>query len=61
MLNFSNLRKIDRTSVSIMLPRNRQSRVTLLGDVAFEYAASDDEDNRISVNYTPKLARQKYI
>lgn len=34
---FSNLRKIDRTSVSIMIPKGRQSRVTISGDSSFCY------------------------
>lgn len=37
VLMFSNLKKIDRTSVSIMLPKGRQSRVTITGDKAFFY------------------------
>jgi biopolymer transport protein ExbD len=40
LLKFSNLKKIDRTSVSIMLPnsrKSRQSRVTISGDKSFFY------------------------
>jgi len=34
-LNFSNLKKIDRKSCSIMIPQQRKSRVTISGDTAF--------------------------
>lgn len=37
VLKFSNLRKIDRCSVSIMLPKGRQSRVSMGGDKFFTY------------------------
>ena len=37
LLKFANLKKIDRTSVSIMIPKGRQSRVTISGDSAFLY------------------------
>jgi hypothetical protein len=36
MLNFSNLKNIDRKSVSINVDK-RKSRVTISGDTAFEY------------------------
>ena len=37
-LNFSNLKKIDRKSCSIMVgPLKRKSRVTISGDTAIEY------------------------
>ena len=37
-LNFSNLKKIDRKSCSIMIdPLKRKSRVTISGDTAFVY------------------------
>lgn len=43
-LNFSNLKKIDRKSCSIMISplQKRQSRVTISGDTAFEYEADDN-------------------
>ena len=37
-LNFSNLKKIDRKSCSIMIP-GRKSRVTISGDTAIVYDA----------------------
>lgn len=66
LLKFSNLKKIDRTSISIMLPkggRGRESRVTLLGDMAFEYIAEEDEEPRERMSYylPPKTLRQKFI
>ena len=44
-LNFSNLKMIDRKSVSIMIKPgiSRKSRVTIAGDIAIEYEAIDDD------------------
>lgn len=51
-LNFSNLKKIDRKSCSIVIgPLNgRKSRVTISGDTAFEYER--EEDGNKSFNST---------
>lgn len=41
-LNFSNLKKIDRKSCSIMIdPLSRKSRVTISGDTAIEYESEE--------------------
>jgi hypothetical protein len=61
MLNFSNLKKIDRTSFSSLLPKNRESQVTLLGDKTFEYLATDELEGSKAEKYTPKFARQKFL
>ena len=36
---------IDRTSVSIMLPKNRQSRVTISGDTSYFYESAAYDNN----------------
>lgn len=62
MLKFSNLRKIDRTSVSIMLTKGRQSRVTICGDIAIEYDIDEEmEKDEESYLYSPKIVKQKFI
>lgn len=64
MLKFSALKKIDRTSCSIMIPNARQSRVTLSGDKSFFYEADENSSGggaRKSSIYTPHFIRQKVI
>ena len=64
MLQFSALKKIDRVSCSIMLPKKgRESRVTLCGDKSYFYEAEDygTSKNRESQLYTPHYIREKYI
>lgn len=62
-MKFSNLKKIDRTSVSIMLTRGRQSRVTICGDTAIEYDIDNEEieEDPESYIYSPKIVKQKFI
>ena len=45
-LNFSNLKKIDRKSCSIVVPggHGRKSTVTISGDSAVVYEAPEDEE-----------------
>lgn len=43
-MKFSNLKKIDRTSVSIMLPKGRQSRVSISGDKSYFYESAAFEN-----------------
>jgi hypothetical protein len=46
LLNFSNVKKIDRKSCSIMVgSQGRKSRVTISGDTAFEYETTEDGPN----------------
>lgn len=65
LLAFSGLKKIDRTSFSIMVPKGRQSRVTLTGDKSFFYEAEEEKEEndnrRKSSFYTPHFIRQKVI
>jgi hypothetical protein len=54
-LNFSNLKKIDRKSCSIMVDplKSRKSRVTISGDTAIEYESEevyDKSNNSTSVS-----------
>lgn len=62
ILQFSNLKKIDRTSVSIMLPKGRQSRVTISGDQTLFYESTEDNKPlRESKVFTPSFNRQRFI
>lgn len=65
LLKFSNLKKIDRTSVSLLLEnKGRQSRVTICGDVAIQYENDVDEEIANDPNsyiYNPKIMKQKFI
>lgn len=42
-LNFSNLKMIDRKSSDAINFKHRKSRVTILGDVTFEYKVNEEE------------------
>ena len=60
-MNFSNLKKIDRSSVSIVPdPKKRKSRVTISGDTAVVYErADDDADKPVAINASQ--AKEKYL
>lgn len=60
LLNFSNLKKIDRKSCSIMVAsQGRKSRVTISGDTAFEYETEDgpNDKSQPSTTISKELAR----
>lgn len=60
-LNFSNLKKIDRKSCSIVCPTaGRKSRVTISGDSAVIYEAPEDNGEGSSKAITGKEARDKF-
>jgi hypothetical protein len=66
-LNFSNLRMIDRKSVSIMIKPDfpRKSRVTIAGDIAIEYDANEDDEKDdksfASTNVSKEYVKEKFI
>lgn len=61
LLNFSNLKKIDRKSVSIVVDK-RKSRVTISGDTAFEYEREDNDDkSNNSTAISKAQAKEKYL
>lgn len=60
MLNFSNLKKIDRKSVSIMVDK-RKSRVTISGDTAFEYERNDDNEEKSNPSTSISKAQAKEL
>lgn len=61
-LNFSNLKKIDRKSVSIKVDK-RKSRVTISGDTAFEYERNDDNEEKSnpSTSISKAQAKEMYL
>jgi hypothetical protein len=64
VLNFSNLKKIDRKSCSIMIDpaKMRKSRVTISGDTAFEYEREDDGDKSFnSTQVSKEQLKEKYL
>jgi len=64
-LNFSNLKKIDRKSCSIVVnpisSKARQSRVTISGDTAVEYESAEvyDKSNN-STSVSKEQAKELY-
>ena len=63
-LNFSNLKKIDRKSCSIMVDpvKARKSRVTISGDTAIEYQSEEvyDKSNN-STSVSKEQNKEKYL
>lgn len=63
-LNFSNLKKIDRKSCSIMIDplHKRKSRVTISGDTAFEYEAEENYDkSNNSTSVSKEQTKEIYL
>ena len=65
-LNFSNLKKIDRKSCSIMAPplssKGRKSRVTISGDTAVEYESEEVyEKSNNSTSVSKEQAKEMYL
>jgi hypothetical protein len=66
MLNFSNLKKIDRKSCSIVVDplKMRKSRVTISGDTAVVYERPEENEVDKSLNSTAiskAQAKEKYL
>jgi hypothetical protein len=60
MLNFSNLKKIDRKSLSINVDK-RKSRVTISGDTAFEYERNDENEEKSNPSTSISKAQAKEL